>query len=738
MALGPKFRLDYSSQQGEEIDWRLTILEEGYSGEILPIRGTSEPIEINWVSDDDVYTSVIGSNARINLKVDETTQYDRFQDAEERQYQAQLEWSSANSVDLDQNIGILGDACYTPLRDYTCTDAGINAMIDRDGTITFTSNMGITPMTTAMFGGVTEDTLRMFDACFTVPSGFLNSGMEHCCPLTVLQRAVDPFMISVDVVYSPGGELTATLNLTITDPVTGRTHTINWFNENDMSTSLGTGTSIMVTEDGDYTVVVTASDGLQETLTVSVDVNEPVMVTLTGPSTALPTQTITLSLSATDADGIGHINSYVVTRNGVEIYNDSVPPTGNMLTATGYATYVFTATDRRGHSASATHVVANASDRGESDFGAEFLDRTIPSTSSMMEINTSAWEPAWDPINNPAHQTNFQQTQTFNIRTTFTDEIDVFEHTCNIIVRAATGDATQADCTGGVPFGSDAETRRVRRSRAPETSAQMSRTRTIVVTATTETREEGAPDNIGDQNADMDTLDTAMRTIWTADQGLGTVTGEWNVITNRTPRTTLNFTGPANQLRSGGNENNDFVEGNVGTAWSFTVRFTPNNGFEWATDGTGANAGSSAGDTDERSYSISGTQVNALNTIVTLDGFDAVRQAPVPFQIAYFGLPGFTPLPSANPVVAGNADTFTNGSLNPSNFRANALTLAAFLQDLQGNIVRGWAANAFTDNTQVHFLGVIDGVNYNVTGTFDTTTQPLTGRVTITNVAQIA
>ena len=65
MAYGVKFRLEFSDDnlKGKKVE----ILKDGYTGSVLDLIGTDNPVEIDWEGDDDFYNPIIGSTCTINL-----------------------------------------------------------------------------------------------------------------------------------------------------------------------------------------------------------------------------------------------------------------------------------------------------------------------------------------------------------------------------------------------------------------------------------------------------------------------------------------------------------------------------------------------------------------------------------------------------------------------------------------------------------------------------------------------
>ncbi len=51
MAYGIKYRLEFSDVLGN--GKKVEILQDGYTGNVLPMIGTGNPVEITWEEDDD-------------------------------------------------------------------------------------------------------------------------------------------------------------------------------------------------------------------------------------------------------------------------------------------------------------------------------------------------------------------------------------------------------------------------------------------------------------------------------------------------------------------------------------------------------------------------------------------------------------------------------------------------------------------------------------------------------------
>lgn len=88
MAYGVKYRLIFSDLLGHAK--KVEILQDGYSGEVLPMIGTGDPVEIEWEGDDDFYNPIIGSSCTLNLLVTDDVTYDDFFEGDEEEYRVQI------------------------------------------------------------------------------------------------------------------------------------------------------------------------------------------------------------------------------------------------------------------------------------------------------------------------------------------------------------------------------------------------------------------------------------------------------------------------------------------------------------------------------------------------------------------------------------------------------------------------------------------------------------------------
>jgi len=103
MAYGVKFKLEFDDVLGN--GKKIEILKDGYvkanpTDPDLPIYDlvcTDDPIEISWDQDDNFYDPIIGSTCQINLFVTDTTNYDDFYIADEREYKIKISYKDGSN-----------------------------------------------------------------------------------------------------------------------------------------------------------------------------------------------------------------------------------------------------------------------------------------------------------------------------------------------------------------------------------------------------------------------------------------------------------------------------------------------------------------------------------------------------------------------------------------------------------------------------------------------------------------
>lgn len=95
MAYGVKYRLEFSDVLGN--GKKIEILKDGYSGTVLPLVGTADPVSIKWEGDDDFYSPIIGSTCTLNLFVTDTVQYENFYAFDEEEFQVKIYYKDASN-----------------------------------------------------------------------------------------------------------------------------------------------------------------------------------------------------------------------------------------------------------------------------------------------------------------------------------------------------------------------------------------------------------------------------------------------------------------------------------------------------------------------------------------------------------------------------------------------------------------------------------------------------------------
>lgn len=86
-----KYRLEFGDDYGD-FKYRLLIQERGYSGAVLPMIGSADPVVLQWEGDDDFYEPIKGSQCTINLMVTDSVTYDNFYEAPEKTYKVLVQW----------------------------------------------------------------------------------------------------------------------------------------------------------------------------------------------------------------------------------------------------------------------------------------------------------------------------------------------------------------------------------------------------------------------------------------------------------------------------------------------------------------------------------------------------------------------------------------------------------------------------------------------------------------------
>ena len=108
MAYGVKYELDFSDIKGNKRS--VQILKKDYTGDVLSMVGTDNPVVITYEQDDDFYNPIIGSSCILNLKRTDTVTYDEFHLFDEREYKVRVNVGVEDeSADIDSPIWEVAD-----------------------------------------------------------------------------------------------------------------------------------------------------------------------------------------------------------------------------------------------------------------------------------------------------------------------------------------------------------------------------------------------------------------------------------------------------------------------------------------------------------------------------------------------------------------------------------------------------------------------------------------------------
>lgn len=139
MAYGVKYRLDFSDDRG--FTKRVDILKNGYSSTILPWVGTDSPVTIEWASNENFYSPIIGSSCQLNMIVTDDISYDNFFEYDEREYKVNVyQDNGSGGYNLYWSGWITNDIYQQPIGStpYTITITANDGIGTLDGYNTYT------------------------------------------------------------------------------------------------------------------------------------------------------------------------------------------------------------------------------------------------------------------------------------------------------------------------------------------------------------------------------------------------------------------------------------------------------------------------------------------------------------------------------------------------------------------------------------------------------------------------
>ena len=106
LSYGVKYQLSFSDVLGN--GKQIQILKKNYSGDVLPIIGTGNPLTITWNAKEDFYSPIIGSSCTLNFMVTDSVQYDDFYKFDEREYKVVVNYAKSKIDSFVDRVEIDG------------------------------------------------------------------------------------------------------------------------------------------------------------------------------------------------------------------------------------------------------------------------------------------------------------------------------------------------------------------------------------------------------------------------------------------------------------------------------------------------------------------------------------------------------------------------------------------------------------------------------------------------------
>ena len=120
LSYGVKYRLIFSDVLGN--GKKVEILKKDYTGDVLPMIGGANPVQISWQSTNDYYKPIIGSKCTLSLLVTDSISYDDFYKFDEREYKVVVSYAkSQGEIYLDRV-----EADGGTVESYECVDNVLN------------------------------------------------------------------------------------------------------------------------------------------------------------------------------------------------------------------------------------------------------------------------------------------------------------------------------------------------------------------------------------------------------------------------------------------------------------------------------------------------------------------------------------------------------------------------------------------------------------------------------------
>ena len=121
MAYGVKYRLEFSDVLGN--GKKVEIFKKNYTGDVLPMIGSNNPVEIQWQSPENFYKPIIGSKCTLSLLVTDSVTYDDFYKFDEREYKVVVSYAKSQGEIYADRVEADGGTIET----FECIDNSINS-----------------------------------------------------------------------------------------------------------------------------------------------------------------------------------------------------------------------------------------------------------------------------------------------------------------------------------------------------------------------------------------------------------------------------------------------------------------------------------------------------------------------------------------------------------------------------------------------------------------------------------
>lgn len=120
MAYGVKYELIFSDVLGN--GKKVEILKKDYTGDVLPMIGGANPVQISWQSTNDYYKPIIGSKCTLSLLVTDSVSYDDFYKFDEREYKVVVSYAKSQGEIYSERVEADGGT----VESYECVDKVLN------------------------------------------------------------------------------------------------------------------------------------------------------------------------------------------------------------------------------------------------------------------------------------------------------------------------------------------------------------------------------------------------------------------------------------------------------------------------------------------------------------------------------------------------------------------------------------------------------------------------------------